>query len=174
MAPSVARRRSCSPHRLGTRAVPEQAGSRQSPAPRGLHRRTPSSSNRNSSAYSTKTSTGAGSAYPSSHGFRRGEVESGGSAEPPARQRQQFDAGSPRSAAIEGRNCHLQNQSSRVPSTATPPAGCPRLAYTMYTARTGVPRPPAAGAAGRGRGSRRFGAGEVESLGRSQIASWLL
>jgi hypothetical protein len=59
MAPSVARRRSCSPHRLGSSAVPERTGSHQSPAPQGLHRRAPSSSSRTTPASSTSSSKGA-------------------------------------------------------------------------------------------------------------------
>ena len=75
-----------------------------------------------------------------------------------------------RNFAVEGETntCKKLIQSHRRLHDAT--GWLPRHSYTMYTLQIGPPRPPATGASGVGRGSRRFGNGEVESPGFAQIA----
>ena len=69
-----------------------------------------------------------------------------------------------------------------TPSKTDPPAPSPPRRRrpedlslpTLCTRReSAFPRPPAAGAAGGGRGSHRFSAGEVVRPGRSQIPLWV-
>jgi hypothetical protein len=113
--------------------------------------------------------------------IRRRPTESGaGKSSEAAPKNRQLDEGSrstpePRRAPPSRRGsttCKTEPTASspprrRRPETLSLPTLCTRR-------EPAFPRPPAAGAAGGGRGSRRFSAGEVARPGRSQIPLWLL
>ena len=134
------------------RSIPKPAGSRRSPIPKDLRRRSPSSSRRCTSTSLGRSRSGPAvprnpvEGKPSQQDLLILKLDEGGSSAPEL-------LGVP---PTRGSTTTCKNQSDRASSASTPPAGA-LLKPTLCTRLDpSIPRPPAAGAADGGRGIERI------------------
>jgi hypothetical protein len=143
------------------RSIPKTDGKSPSTGRKDLHRTPPSTSIQIKPPSSTLISA-AGAAVPRSpaRGRRPRQLQEAASA-PEVEDRLQELQGTP---PTKKKTPTCKSHSGCASSSPTPPAGRERKPALYTHRRSGSPRPPAAGAAGGGRGGRRDGDGEAALL----------